>query len=85
MILAPAGAEILTLQVQPDEDVRRGSGGRLVPVLWAVVDTEMPPVPIEIRCYGTGQQIPDNPGRYLATVQLGGGALVLHYFAPGSI
>jgi hypothetical protein len=30
--------------------------------------------------YGTGHEIPDNPGRYLGTFQLKGGMLVFHLF-----
>lgn len=63
----PAGAELLTVQVQHD-----------APTLWARVDTTRPAEQRLIRLAGTGH--PNAVGRYLATIQLLGGTLVLHAF-----
>lgn len=70
-VTLPAGAELLTVQMQHDS-----------PRLWALVDTDVTEQERRIiRFYGTGHFI--NPAlelRYLATVQMEGGALVFHAF-----
>lgn len=63
----PAGAELLTVQAQHD-----------APMLWARVDTTRPAERRLVRLAGTGN--PNAVGRYLATVQLLDGTLVLHAF-----
>lgn len=68
----PAGAQLLTVQLQFDS-----------PQLWALVNENTPASQCEeavIAIYGTGHPMPDNPGRYLATFQQAGGALVRHAF-----
>ena len=65
----PHGAEILTVQVQHD-----------VPVLWAKVDTTNHAARRLIHLVGTGNPLVDHAARYIATIQLHGGALVLHAF-----
>jgi hypothetical protein len=68
--ILPKDAEILTIQVQHD-----------VVCIWALVDTNFQETTTrQIRVYGTGHPMPDNPGTYLATFQLNDGALVLHVF-----
>ena len=65
----PGGAEILCVQNQNG-----------LPQLWALVDPE---VKAELRgftCYGTGHAVPDNPGRYIGTVQMHAGELIFHVF-----
>ncbi len=64
----PAGARILTIQTQFG-----------APYLWAIVDQE-PRELRQIAIYGTGRPLPDDPGRFIATFQLDGGALVFHAF-----
>lgn len=63
----PAGAALLTVQVQHN-----------TPVLWARVDTTQLTVKRRIHLVGTGHPAPT--GRYLSTIQLHGGTLVLHAF-----
>lgn len=75
----PACPEFLTVQSQDIPNLAR----RAQHVLWAVVDPSMPRVPVEIAIYGTGVDIPDNPGRYIATVQTG--PYVWHYFARNHV
>lgn len=68
----PFGAEVLSVQVQHD-----------VPCLWALVDDEaLVFVERDIRCYGTGHHVgvANEPHRFLGTIQLEGGDLVLHFF-----
>ena len=65
----PDSAKLLTVQLQ---------GG--MPQLWALCDENAPKEPRRIAIYGTGNQMPDEPGEYIATFQLHGGALVFHAF-----
>lgn len=66
-ILMPGSAAILALQVQHGE-----------PCLWALVDTERPPVPREFITRGTGHPVDDVAHSYIGTYQIKGGDLVLH-------
>ena len=66
----PALAEILTVQVQ-GEDV----------CVWARVDTDFAPKTRQFGFYGTGHPLPEDPGVYVGTVQLG--PLVWHVFDRG--
>ena len=69
----PQGARILSAQVQH---------GRVQ--LWALVDTEAPVVQRNVVPYGTGHPLPHgDPGKFVGTVQLDDGALVLHLFDQG--
>lgn len=70
VIEMPAGAKLLDVQMQFDECQ-----------LWALVDeqqafTEMRTVVL----YDTGEPMPAEPGNYIATFQMRGGALVSHAF-----
>lgn len=67
--ILPAGAEILCVQMQGN-----------VPQIWALCDPAEPKVPRTIAIYGTGHPVPGNPGRYIGTFQMSGGALVWHAF-----
>lgn len=71
VIFMPVGAVILTAQEQ---------GGQIQ--LWAIVqsDSTTPNQGRVFRIYGTGHPLPDDPGQYIATVQLHEGSLVLHIF-----
>lgn len=70
IVYMPAGARLLHIAEQ-------GSAGMY---LWAQVDTEAEIVPRAIRIFGTGQPMPDDPGIYIGTFQLKGGALVFHAY-----
>ena len=68
-ISMPVGAQILTAQEQ-------GSGV----ALWALVDPGAQKHNRTFSVYATGQTHHDNPGLYIGTVQVQGGAIVLHVF-----
>ena len=69
VVWMPQGAQVLTVQAQED-----------VPVLWALVDTEAVSGPRHFLVVGTGHDMGDPAVRYVGTVQLFGGGLVLHVF-----
>lgn len=66
----PRGAEPLCVQMQD---------GR--PCMWARVDIDEPVVTHHFRVAGTGHDLDDEVGRYIGTIQMHGGDLVLHVFA----
>lgn len=71
----PEGAKLLDAQLQHGE-----------PQLWALVDEKAKVGRRKIAIYGTGNPIPDAPdapGAYVASFQIGGGALVFHVFDLG--
>lgn len=70
-VALPAGAQILTVQVQQGQ-----------PCLWASVDREQKRIePRTIRIIGTGHPAPDlGELHYIATVQFQGGNLIFHVF-----
>lgn len=73
-VMMPIGAKILTVH---------GQGNDIC--VWAEVDPRMDKVERLLSVYGTGDPLPDNPGNYLGTAMLMGGALVFHvYEKPGS-
>jgi len=65
----PRGAEILTVQAQND-----------IPQLWGLVNPAAEKVKRSFHAYGTGHEVPDQPGRHIGTVQLEDGTLVFHIF-----
>lgn len=66
----PAGAEILTVQMQGDK-----------PQLWAFCDTLTEVKERRgIMIYGTGTAVPPEQGKYIATFQMSNGELVFHAF-----
>lgn len=69
IVKMPVGARILDVQMQNDKCC-----------IWAVSDETAVEEPRHIAIYGTGPLIPDDPGRYIATFQIHGGALVFHVF-----
>jgi hypothetical protein len=74
-VAMPIGAEILSLQVQP-HPMNTG-----VPCIWALVDPDEPSKCWRtVRIFGTGHPMPDNPGTYIGTFQIYGGAMVFHAF-----
>jgi hypothetical protein len=66
----PKGADILTIQVQQNTIC-----------LSAIVDPAKEVVDFEILLVGTGHALPMIADKYIGTIQLDGGALVLHAFA----
>ncbi len=68
-ILAPVGAKFLDVQMQNGECC-----------IWALCDEHAENKPRKIAIYGTGNPVPDDPGEYIATFQMSGGALVFHVF-----
>jgi hypothetical protein len=70
VIEMPAGAKLLDVQMQFDECQ-----------LWALVDEQQAFTEMRtIVLYGTGEPMPADPGNYIATFQMRGGALVSHAF-----
>lgn len=66
----PAGAQILTVQVQG-----------VTPVMWALVDPSAAKETRRFYVLGTGHPSEDRDlGRYVGSFQLHGGALVFHLF-----
>ena len=66
-VAMPVGARVLSVQAQD---------GRVV--LWAKVDETTHYELRRFRLYGTGVLLPETPGKYVGTVQLG--AYVFHVF-----
>jgi hypothetical protein len=66
----PKGAQVLTVQTQDNR-----------PHIWALIDVDESRVEMrKFVPYGTGHLMPDEPGQYIGTFQLNGGALVFHLF-----
>jgi len=65
----PEGAKVLSVQVQKEEAQ-----------LWALVDSLANKETRHFITYGTGHQIPDNPGTYIGTFQFKNMGLVFHVF-----
>jgi hypothetical protein len=68
----PQGARILSLALQ-----------RGVPHVWALVDQKMPTVLRTIRVYGTGHDMPDDPGHFIGTFLIRDDSFVFHAFDCG--
>lgn len=68
-IEVPAGATILTSQIQKDELV-----------LWYQCIENSAKVLRKIAIYGTGNPMPSNPGKYISTFQMKNGDLVFHVY-----
>ena len=63
----PAGATILSMQFQHG-----------IPTIWAEVDTDQPMENRKIASFGTGWQLPEQPGKFIATLQEG--EFVWHFY-----
>jgi hypothetical protein len=72
VVRMPAGAEILTVQMQRGEAC-----------IWAIVDDAVPNVSRRLLVVGTGHGMPLDSGQYVGTFQTG--ALVFHVFDLGEI
>lgn len=68
-IKLPAGAQILSLQVQ-----------REIPCIWALVDPKAELRTHHISTYGTGYGTEAYSGKYIGTYQLKRGEFVFHVF-----
>jgi hypothetical protein len=69
-IWMPEGAQILCVQTQRES-----------PQIWALVDpNETKMEARQIRTYGTGHDVPDDPGKYIGSFQLASGSYVFHVF-----
>lgn len=66
----PFGAQILTVQTKNDN----------APLLWALVDPDMPNQERYLGVYTTNTAVPDNPGRYIGTFLIYEGSLEFHLF-----
>lgn len=66
----PRGAKILKLAHKKSN-----------PIIWAMVDTDKPIVQRLIRTFNTDQELPDEPGIYLGTVEMLG--MIFHCFDGG--
>lgn len=65
----PLSAKALCVQVQEGE-----------PQLWALLDDTLTASARVFTMYGTGHDLPPNPGNYVGTFQLSGGRSVFHVF-----
>ena len=65
----PDGAKVLTVQMQGH-----------AACLWAQVEPHKPTGRRFFDVYGTGHDMPADPGDYVATIQMESGALVWHVF-----
>lgn len=75
LVTMPQGAALLDAQLQ---------NGAVA--IWAHVDDVRPMVKRRVVIVGTGHNASDiTGGRYIATVQLRGGFLVLHFFDMGEV
>jgi hypothetical protein len=68
-LMMPAGAKLLDVQIQNAKCC-----------IWALCDQNAEKEPRHLEIYGTGNPIPDDPGKYIATFQMHGGSLVFHAF-----
>ena len=68
----PVGSLLLDVQVQNDSICA-----------WFLVETDNELVNIKLKAYMTGEELPDDSGWHVSTVQLGG--FVLHVFDQSNI
>ena len=70
--MIPVGSLLLDVQVQNDSICA-----------WFLVETDNGPGSIKLKAYVTGEELPDDCGVYVSTVQLG--EFVLHVFDQSNI
>lgn len=75
IIEMPEGAEILCVQTQYGDNI----------CIWAAVDPKAPSVRRAIEILVTGGTVVSIDGKYIGTVQLIGGTLVLHVYDRGEV
>jgi hypothetical protein len=71
--LMPEGAQVLHVEEQPGHGLQ----------LWALVDPSKSREQRTFQMYGTGHDIPDDPGTHIKTFFTFGGRLVFHLFERG--
>jgi hypothetical protein len=76
-ITLPRGARIMHIAQQPL------AAGDLQ--LWAHIDKRAPMAQRVLKVYGTGHPMPAQPGPFLGTVFVHGGALVFHIYDGGEV
>jgi len=69
-LIMPKSAEVVAVQMQ-------GS----TPCIWALCDEKAKVEQRTFAMYGTGYEMPDNPGTYIGTFQVPGLRYVFHLFA----
>lgn len=66
----PVNARVLSVQVQHGQ-----------PQMWVLGDPYAPKESRSFIMYGTGHDMPNDPGEFVGTFQVHGGNLVFHLFA----
>ncbi|QQG65138.1 DUF7352 domain-containing protein [Desulfobulbus oligotrophicus] len=66
----PSGAQILTVHAKDDN----------APLMWVLVDPDMPPQERYLGVYTTNTAVPDDPGRYIGSFFIYEGTLEFHLF-----
>ncbi len=66
----PFGGQILSVQTKGDN----------IPMLWVLVDPDVPPSERYLGIYTTNTEVPDNPGRYVGSFLIYDGSLEFHLF-----
>ena len=66
----PAGGQVLSVQ----------AGTNNAPLLWVLVDPDLPPRERFFGIYTTNTALPDDPGRYVGSFLLYEGSLEFHLF-----
>lgn len=56
-----------------------------VPMLWVLVDPEMPVQERRLGIFTTNTELPDNPGQYVGSFTLYEGSLEFHVFDVGCV
>jgi len=70
----PFGAQLLTVRTKGDN----------MPLLWALVDPDMPTEERHLGIYTTNTAVPDDPGKYIGTFLIYEGSLEFHLFEMAS-
>lgn len=73
-IRLPKGAKILWVATQDGK-----------PMIWALVDPDAEVIDIPVGVYATGENLPDDVGRFIGAFYLYGGTLVYHVFQKEQI
>lgn len=68
-VVMPEGAQLLHVAMQQGQ-----------PCVWAQVNPDAAPTPRKIRVFGTGHDMPDDPGQYLGTFPMMEGRLIFHVY-----
>ena len=68
-LMIPKGSKVLFVDNQKE-----------IAQLWALVDPSQEKESREFVVYGTGHDVPDNPGNYVGSFLMSSGSLVFHVF-----